>query len=1306
MGAAKENLNPGTQYLLDQKNESSTKLQKNKEKTAIINTIIPQHSWNQPIIIGKLAKIPVIYQIDSGAAVSLADAKLFPSEQLNNNKNKNNDQILKDVQGNIIPLRGIIAAKIQFGDNEEKIRHTFFVVEQSQCKEDLPKIILGSDFLNTHKCVLSYEKRTLTLKKPNIEIPFHLNWDKSHYIHALKMQKNSRNTKELFSPFQPNQIENVHSSDQNRTKYQAGGNLVQSIFQKLGKPKPKMVSDDLNPSEMLQLFKSAGVDVKMRVGEQQFTFQFKKRKNRTMVHIDLDEKNCKYSEIRDQTEPEREKTPQNPNDAKQIGKKKDARIIQSLENNKKLTFQINGHSPKIGENLSITNHNKVIKMLQNYRKVFIENESDFCALKTEPVKLRLKDTTPWKPKFYVKSEKEKKVMDAVIDRLIRLDIIEKCETPYVASSCFLQRKPGKPADDPESYRILTDMRDLNARLCTPLFVGRTVDEIHTAIAGKKYLFLCDQKDAFFSVKLDKSSRKWTCFHTHSGRFYEYKRLPQGASVSPFEYNRIITTLLQRIPEILSYLDDLVWGTDDFETGLQILKNLLELAQQTGIRFQAQKMRLFMDHAVILGKKCSANGIELPDDSKNAILSMEKPQNITQLRSFLGCVGWFNTHIPNYAQKTAALRIPLQGNPAKMDKIQWNEKMEQAFINVKNEIANSQALRPYDPENKDFIITDACQNSFAAIYGQTDRKTNKKYIVKFISRTCTTSDPATILELRAILFALQKLNHFLFGRQVDVYTDHVSLTHLKNFRSPNPRLQRLYLAVNTYPHLSIHHVSGKKNALADWYSRNPIKGENEKPFSDNELWTPSLAPPTNQELIKQVDIMTRSGRDTQQDLGTQHINNPTGHEPLLQEKQFMEILLKDRFYLEIKAILQQKTRSNTYMRKQALRYELDPNGKLYYRFTKQGEVTRRLFIPFGYREILLRQAHDSENAAHLSEFYVKDKLKNFFWKSMGPDITKYTRSCEICQQVKSQTKKAPGLLEQPDLPNTPFHKLVIDFWGPVQWSEKVKKWAFVAVDAFSRFFYTRWTKDVSAKSVIECLDEFSTFYQKPREIQSDNGTGFIALELKNYCEQNGIKQRFSAIRKPSSQGAVERVNKKLKAYFSTFIKQNEKTDYQKLLRGAMKSFNSTISKTTQYSPNYLVFGQDELLNPNEPQRSNQGDKRLPNLAQARNEALENHEKSFATRATQYNKNRSQLHLRENDLVLIKTDVLNAKKRKFDAEYCGPFKIIKRTGINNYQILYTTESQPGGKIRNFHSSQIKPYKIREALQDESKKLPIRE
>ena len=78
----------------------------------------------------------------------------------------------------------------------------------------------------------------------------------------------------------------------------------------------------------------------------------------------------------------------------------------------------------------------------------------------------------------------------------------------------------------------------------------------------------------------------------------------------------------------------------------------------------------------------------------------------------------------------------------------------------------------------------------------------------------------------VVFGLEKLHHYTFGKSITVESDHQSLTSIwkKTIATSSPRLQRLLLRLTQYD-VHIEYLRGKENVIADALLRvAPIKPE--------------------------------------------------------------------------------------------------------------------------------------------------------------------------------------------------------------------------------------------------------------------------------------------------------------------------------------------------------------------------------------------------------------------------------------------------------------------------------------------------
>ena len=123
--------------------------------------------------------------------------------------------------------------------------------------------------------------------------------------------------------------------------------------------------------------------------------------------------------------------------------------------------------------------------------------------------------------------------------------------------------------------------------------------------------------AYQQLCLDEDSQKYVIINTSKGLF-RYNRLPFGISSAPGIFQRVIESLLQGIPKVVVYLDDiLVTGSTD-EEHLQNLAEVLKRIQQAGLRLKKEKCEFLAKSVVYLGHMIDEKGLHPTTDKVDAI----------------------------------------------------------------------------------------------------------------------------------------------------------------------------------------------------------------------------------------------------------------------------------------------------------------------------------------------------------------------------------------------------------------------------------------------------------------------------------------------------------------------------------------------------------------------------------------------------------------------------------------------------------------------------------------------------------------
>jgi hypothetical protein len=111
--------------------------------------------------------------------------------------------------------------------------------------------------------------------------------------------------------------------------------------------------------------------------------------------------------------------------------------------------------------------------------------------------------------------------------------------------------------------------------------------------------------------------------------------------------------------------------------------------------------MMMTEGVVLGNYISTNGIRVNPTKIEVILNLPTPHTQTEVRSFLGALGYYHRFMENFARTTA----PLHALTINVE-FQWSNKCYVAFSGLKKLISTTSVLRGPNWQIPFHISTDA------------------------------------------------------------------------------------------------------------------------------------------------------------------------------------------------------------------------------------------------------------------------------------------------------------------------------------------------------------------------------------------------------------------------------------------------------------------------------------------------------------------------------------------------------------------------------------------------------------------------
>ena len=84
-----------------------------------------------------------------------------------------------------------------------------------------------------------------------------------------------------------------------------------------------------------------------------------------------------------------------------------------------------------------------------------------------------------------------------------------------------------------------------------------IEDLLASLSGGKSFTKLDLSHAYLQVRLDETSQQYVTVNTHRGLF-RYQHLPFGVASSPAIFQQLVETLLQGLPGVCTYLDNIHW----------------------------------------------------------------------------------------------------------------------------------------------------------------------------------------------------------------------------------------------------------------------------------------------------------------------------------------------------------------------------------------------------------------------------------------------------------------------------------------------------------------------------------------------------------------------------------------------------------------------------------------------------------------------------------------------------------------------------------------------------------------------------
>ena len=461
---------------------------------------------------------------------------------------------------------------------------------------------------------------------------------------------------------------------------------------------------------------------------------------------------------------------------------------------------------------------KVGQLLEKYREVF---QSTPGVMKHHTAHLSLKpESQPVFRRAHSVPFAIKELVGKELDRLEECGILRRVDhTAWATPIVPIPKTDG-------TLRICGNYKmTVNLHLNVDQYPLPKPAELMASLTGGKYFTKLDLRSAYQQMPLDDESARMMTINTHQG-LYQFTKLPFGVSSAPAIFQKAMDAILQGLPHVICYLDDILVTGETAEEHLQNLEKVLRRLQEHGVTLKRDKCSFVEESVEYLGRVVDAKGIRTSRRKIQAVLDAPAPKDVHQLRSVLGMINYYSKFISNLS----SLLNPLHRLLRTQQQWNWSEDCQKAFMEVKQCLTQAPVLAHYDPRLPLVLAADASQYGLGAVISHRWPDGTERPIA-YSSRTLNASErnyPQVEKEALALVYGIKGFHQYVYGRRFELVTDHQPLTTIFGPKRGVPslaaaRMQRwaLLLAAYTY---DIRYRSTKDHANADGLSRVPLKSE--------------------------------------------------------------------------------------------------------------------------------------------------------------------------------------------------------------------------------------------------------------------------------------------------------------------------------------------------------------------------------------------------------------------------------------------------------------------------------------------------
>ncbi|WMV13766.1 hypothetical protein MTR67_007151, partial [Solanum verrucosum] len=374
-------------------------------------------------------------------------------------------------------------------------------------------------------------------------------------------------------------------------------------------------------------------------------------------------------------------------------------------------------------------------------------EIDEHSIESTSVGERLLDSTFQERQSYTSMPKVNEFLDVFPDKLPVISpereidfvidmlpgFIRPSASPWGAPVLFMRKKDG-------SLRMCIDYRQLNKATIKNKYPLPRINDLFDQLQGAECFSKIDLRSGYHQIRVREKDVPKTAFRTIYGHV-EFLVMSFGLTNAPKVFMALMNIIFRSYLDLffIVFIDDILVYSRSKVEHVNHFRAVLQVLREQELYAKFSECEFWLSSVAFLGHIVSDAGIPVDIQKNESVKTWPRPMTPTEVRSFFGLAGYYRS-----------------------------------FQELKDKLTSAPVLTLPEGLEGYAVYCDASGVGLGCVLMQHGK------VIAYASRKLRKHEknyPTHDLELATVVHALKIWRHYLYGVQVDIFTDHKSLQYI-------------------------------------------------------------------------------------------------------------------------------------------------------------------------------------------------------------------------------------------------------------------------------------------------------------------------------------------------------------------------------------------------------------------------------------------------------------------------------------------------------------------------------------------------